>query len=665
MKIDLSRFRETFFQEADEHLGTLESGLLRLEGSGEADPELLNEIFRSAHSIKGASGTLNFEDIARFTHSLESLLDRLRAGEIRVCRELVDLLLKASDVLKGLLAAAREGAPPPAETEAVLEALFRAQRAPDPTPELRSRVRSGDRKPAAAVYRLRFRPAAEIFRFGMDPLLTLRDLARAGAITDLEADVSQLPPLAELDPMTCYLGWSLRVKTDQSIEQLREVFAFVEDGAELSIEPEAEASAAERQAPASPAAAGAGRAAPHESSSIRVPTQKVDKLVDLIGELVIAQSMVTEILDNFTPASLVRLREAGAEVQRYTRELQERVMSIRMLPVGSIFSRFPRLVRDSSAALGKSIALELIGEDTELDKGVVERMADPLTHLIRNAVDHGIESPAERRQAGKAEQGVIRLQAYHQGGNVFIEVADDGRGLDTARIRRKALERGLIGETDELTPGQVQALIFQPGFSTAETVSDLSGRGVGMDVVKRSVEALSGAVDVSSSPGRGCTFRVKLPLTLAILDGLTVRVGDQTYILPLVSITESIRPRREQVPTVVGRGEVVVVRGEPCPLLRLHALFGVETEVTDPTSGAVVIVEHLGRRVGLLVDELLGQQQVVIKSLETHFRKVEGVLGATILGDGRAALILDAAGLAQLAAGRAGEPDALNLSARS
>jgi two-component system chemotaxis sensor kinase CheA len=365
--------------------------------------------------------------------------------------------------------------------------------------------------------------------------------------------------------------------------------------------------------------------------------------------------MAKAIVENFTPSRLSHLREAMAETERYTRELQERVMSVRMLPIGQVFSRFPRLVRDVAAQLGKQVRVEMVGEETELDKGVVERMSDPLTHLVRNAIDHGIETPEERRRLGKPEEGLLRLEAYHQGGNVVVAVSDDGRGLDAERIRRKAAERGLIAESAVLTDEQTHNLIFEPGFSTAEIVSDVSGRGVGMDVVKRSVQALNGSVAVRTEAGAGTAVSIRLPLTLAILDGLLLKVGAETYILPLVSIVESIRPRPEQVRGVAGKGEVVAVRGEALPLMRLHQLFAIPTKVTDPCRGLTVIMESGGQRTALLVDELLGQQQVVVKSLEAHYRKVQGVLGATILGDGRPALILDAAGLAQAAHGTPSE----------
>jgi two-component system chemotaxis sensor kinase CheA len=472
-----------------------------------------------------------------------------------------------------------------------------------------------------------------------------------GDSTVADVNLTDLPDLAELDPERCYLGWNVCLATGRPIEEIRDIFAFVEDGAELRIEAEPPPPADGPPRSETPAAASAPASALGASRevSIRVATSKIDKLIDLVGELVIAQSMAKEIVDNFSASRLGQLQEAVGEMDRHLRELQERVMGVRMLPIGHIFGRFPRLVRDLSMQLGKEVRLHLAGEETELDKNVVERMSDPLTHLIRNAIDHGIEASDERKRSGKPGEGSIRLSAFHQAGSVIIEVADDGRGLDTASIRRKAIERGLVAETEQITEAQLYELIFAPGFSTAVEVSDLSGRGVGMDVVKRNVETLNGAVSIESQPGCGITVRIKLPLTLAILDGLSLKVGSETYILPLVSIIESIRPRAEQLNIVAGRGEVMVVRSEPLPLLRLHRLFGVATEMADPCRGLTVIVEHSGQRFALLVDELLGQQQVVVKSLEANYHKVEGVLGATILGNGRAALILDVAGLAQLA----------------
>jgi two-component system, chemotaxis family, sensor kinase CheA len=486
----------------------------------------------------------------------------------------------------------------------------------------------------------------------MDPLLVVRDLASLGQVLECRLDTSGLPRLAEMDPNVCYLAWEMKLDTDGGEGRIRDAFAFVEDGAEIAIESEPVPPAAllESNAPLAPVAEPVQHhAVPREISTVRVATDKVDKLVDLVGELVIAQSVAGQILNHFEANRLQELREAFTALERNTRELQERVMAVRMQPVGGVFSRFPRVVRDLAAANGKLMALEVTGEETELDKSVIERLADPITHLVRNSADHGIELPEERRLAGKPDQGTIRLQAYHEGGNVVVEVSDDGRGLDTARIRAKALERGLIAQAETLSDEEAQSLIFRPGFSTAEKVTDLSGRGVGMDVVRRNVESLNGSIGVRSVPGKGASFRIRLPLTLAILDGLLLRIGAPTFVLPLVAIVESIRPRRGDLRLLAGGGEVVTVRGEALPLVRLHQLFGVEDAVRDPAAAAVVIVEHENRRLALLVDELLGQQQVVVKSLEAHFRKVDGAMGATILGDGRVALILDVSGIVGLA----------------
>ena len=636
MELDLSRFRETFFQEAAEHLETMESSLLTLR-TGQANGETLNAIFRSAHSIKAGAATFGFEATTRFTHVLESLLDRLRNGEIEPSVPLVELLLRAGDVLRLLVDAAARESEPPAVWEAVIEELDRARGASVLDRNATKQAAADPRQePECAI---KFEPGPDLLRLGLDPFLVLRDLAQLGSLT-AETDLSRLPALESLDPETCYLGWRLRLRTSAGMDRIRDAFAFVEDVAAVAIEParpEAPVEVAPSQRP------NGVRAATRET--IRVSTDKVDRLIDLVGELVIAQSMAAQIMNGFTPDRLPQLEAAMADLDRHTRELQDRAMRIRMTPIGTIFSRFPRLVHDTGQALGKRVSLDIAGGETELDKGVVERIADPLNHLVRNAVDHGLESPAERLQAGKPAEGSLRLSAYHQGGNVIVEVVDDGRGLDTDRIRAKAIERGLITAEEELSQEQIQGLIFRPGFSTSETVSEVSGRGVGMDVVKKGVDALNGTVTVESERGRGCTVRIRLPLTLAILDGLLLLVGEQTYVMPLVSIVESIRPRPEQVRDVAGLGEVVMVRKEPLPLLRLARMFYIPAEVTAPTRGLVVIVEHEGRQMALLVDELLGQQQVVVKSLETNYRKVEGIAGATILGDGRAALILDIAGL--------------------
>jgi two-component system chemotaxis sensor kinase CheA len=520
----------------------------------------------------------------------------------------------------------------------VTESLLVAQRAEEFRPEAAVPVRAEDRCPVR--WAIRFVPSRDILRQGMDPVLTLRDLARLGEVAKVEAEAAAVPSLDKLQADCCYLAWNLELVSKASEAEIRDAFAFVEDGAAIEI----------RQPTAQAAVPTPSRGVPHtESGTIRVATGKVDKLIDLVGELIIAQSMAAQTLAAFEPSDLARLQETFAEVERYTRELQERLMGVRMLPIGNAFSRFPRLVRDLAATTGKQVALQIEGEETELDKSVVERMADPLTHLVRNAFDHGIEPPAERAAAGKPAAGVIGLRARHQGGSVVLEVSDDGRGLDRGRILAKARERGIALDTESPSDERVFALIFEPGFSTAENVSDISGRGVGMDVVKRSVESLNGAIAIASEPGHGVTFRIQLPLTLAILDGLLLRVGRQRFVLPLVSIVESIAPRSEQLRTVAGGSEVIVLRGEALPVARLNRLLHVCGADEGDTGGLAVIVENRGQRLALLVDELLGQQQVVIKSLETNFRKVEGAAGATILGDGQPALILDVAAIAEMA----------------
>jgi two-component system chemotaxis sensor kinase CheA len=636
MEFDISRFRDTFFQEADEHLAEMESGLLQLEGH--PDPEILNAVFRGAHSIKGASGTFGFEDVAHFTHAMESLLDGMRSGALEPSAERVGLLLTSLDMLRRLLDAAKSGAAAPPEAARAAELLLVAQRAGDYRPDVPVKVRAQDRGPAHWL--VRFAPSEEILRQGMDPVLVLRELGRLGEVVKVEADLSELPALASLAPDQCYLAWSVELESEATEAEIRDVFAFVEDGAKIEIRRN---TGQELPAPRARALPGA------ESGTIRVATGKVDKLIDLVGELIISQSMASQVLAAFQPSDLGRLQETFAEVERYTRELQERLMRVRMLPIGNAFSRFPRLIRDLAAATGKQAGLRIEGEETELDKSVVERMADPLTHLVRNAIDHGIESPEERVAAGKPPVGTIGLKARHQGGSVVLEVSDDGRGLDRDRILAKARVKGLAAEGENPADEQIFSYIFEPGFSTAATVSDISGRGVGLDVVKKSVDGLNGAIGIQSEPGRGVIFRIQLPLTLAILDGLLLRVGGQRFVLPLASIMESIAPRKEQLRQVGGSGEVIVLRGEPLPLVRLNRLFQIEPEEGSAAGGLAVIVEHRGKRIALLVDELLGQQQVVIKSLETNFRKVDGAAGATILGDGQPALILDVAAITEMA----------------
>ncbi|MFB3818736.1 MAG: chemotaxis protein CheA [Candidatus Methylomirabilales bacterium] len=608
---------QAFMEEAGELVEAFEQGLLELEASP-GDPEVLNRIFRAAHTIKGNSGMLGFTEIAHFTHALEDVLDRLRKGRLQVTAEGMTLLLRSLDMLKlSLHALVHPGEPAPDHATLIADLARYAGggsaegRGPRAEPEPRTPAPSGECRVASDA--------------GSRPHT---------ALPTAHPDGEDRPRLGEI------LVAEQVVTTEQVAQALakqRRLGEILVD--EQGVAPDQIARALGKQA----------AAAPRDTASIRVHTDKVDKLVNLVGEMVITQSMLTQAVAHFTPEMLPRLTEAVAAMERHSRELQERVMAVRMQPMKAVFGRFSRFVRDLAQSLGKQVRLEVSGEETELDKTVIDRIGDPLTHLVRNAVDHGVEAPAARLAAGKPEQGVVRLHAYHQGGSIFIEVEDDGKGLDRTRIRRKALEAGLLREEDLLSEEETCALIFRPGFSTAETITDVSGRGVGMDVVRRTIEALGGHVGIRSQPGRGSRFTIKLPLTLAILDGLSIRVGTGLYILPLVAVAESIRPRPGQVRTVAGRGEVLDARGRVLPVIRLYQLLGVAPQVTEPTDSLLVIVDHNDGQVGFLVDEVVGQQQVVIKSLEANYRRVEGVSGATITGDGQVALILDIPELVRMA----------------
>lgn len=650
MKIDLERFHAVFFEEAAEHIATLEAELLRLEKEPDCR-DLLDNIFRAAHSIKGSSGTFGFPRIAGFTHNLETLLDELREGRMSADAALVDLLLRAADMLGDLLTEAREGQEAKLDTTALTRELEAAL-------GVASSAAAAPLVVAAHVaettpYKIAFTPPVDIFASGMDPALLLRELATLGEMISVRVDASRLPPLADICPESCYLAWEIELHTNRPAEELADVFMFVADDSELSITPMRNAAsnsnATEERSEEKKTRAEGTKPRSAQTDSIRVSVEKVEELINLVGELVIANSMVNESINELSLQRAPILQEAIATMERTTRELQEQVMAVRMMPIGHVFRRFPRLVRDLASSLQKSAEVEIVGEDTELDKQVIEEIGDPLTHLVRNAVDHGLESPEVRLEAGKPETGKVRLSAFHEGGNVIVEVADDGGGLCKNRIRDKAIAKGLIDGAAELTDEQIYDLIFEPGFSTAESVSDVSGRGVGMDVVKRNVEMLNGSVSIRSQQGVGTTFRVKLPLTMAILDGLSLSLDNEIYIVPLLSVFESIRPKPGEVRTVAGRGEVLVVRGETVPLLRLHRLFNISDCVERPENALVVILEHQGKKLGLMVDELLGQLQVVMKSLEDNFRKVEGISGATILGDGRVAFILDIPGLTRIA----------------
>ena len=702
MAIDVTKFHQTFFEESLEGLELMESGLLELE-VGADNNEAINQIFRAAHSIKGGAGTFGFTAVTEFTHLLETILDRRRSGQAEVTQEAVDVLLESIDVLRDMLSATRDGgeldAAEVVDVQARLQALVDADTAPSSAVDAETTGAHDDNvdddtgatgagdgagsDAALGTWRITFKPQAHLFRTGNDPVRILGELAELGAYA-VEADTSALPAVADLDVESCYTAWTIELEgpTDQSA--IEQVFEWVEDDAEITItrldtpaapatphtaeadaeaatsgpdeaatdagtttrsaEPTAPAAApaeAERRSGADRRQAEAGHGGSTTSTSIRVDIEKIDTLINMVGELVITQSMLQELAQGHA-IDLEKLREGLADLERNTRELQGSVMQIRMLPISFSFNRLPRLVRDLSGKLGKKVELKIHGETTELDKTVMEKIGDPLVHLIRNALDHGLETPEVRVANGKPETGRITLDAYHEGGNIVIEIADDGAGLNTQRILAKARERGLVGEDDQLTERQIHDLIFHPGFSTAEAISDISGRGVGMDVVKRNIMDLGGVIEVHSVAGKGSRFRIRLPLTLAILDGQVVRVRDQVFIVPLVSIVESILFDPTLTSSLARGAGVYRHREAAIPVIDLSESFGIppaaEAGATPPL---LVVVEAEGTRAGILVDDLLAQQQIVIKSLKTNFRAVPGLSGATILGDGTVAMILD------------------------
>jgi two-component system chemotaxis sensor kinase CheA len=645
MSIDLARFHRTFFEECFEGVDLMERELLRLDQGGS---EALHAVFRAAHSIKGGAGTFGFGAVADYTHHVETLLDEMRSGRREASPPLVDLLLKATDALRLLLTAARDGTPLDAAAVAAVQAEVEAQlEGPAPAPAAAPPAAAAT-APGELVYRIRFVPHAGMFRSGNDPLLILRELASLGPL-EVEAELDAAAGFDGWDPESCCMSWSLRLQTPHSRAEVLEVFAWVEGDCELEVEAEAGPAPQPGAAPLAelPAAAAAPRAVevpPADGGSVRVGTAKIDALINLVGELVITQAMLAQHAGNLDPVHNEKLLAGLQQLDRNTRQLQEAVMATRMLPIDAVFSRFPRMLRELAGRLGKDVRLETQGEATELDKSMIEKIADPLTHLVRNAVDHGIETREQRLAAGKATEGCIRLSAAHQGGMIVIRVADDGAGLDRARILAKARSQGMAAG-ESMSDAEVWQLIFAPGFSTAEKVSDISGRGVGMDVVKRNVESLGGRVEIESAPGRGTGIAIRLPLTLAILDGMSVAVGAEIFIVPLNCVVESLQPQAGQLRSITGQGALLRVRDEYLPLVCLHELFSIPGAVREPQAGIVVVLEAQGRKVALLVDQLVGQQQVVVKSLEHNFRRVAGVSGATILGDGRVALILDAAGM--------------------
>ncbi|HET7267170.1 MAG TPA: chemotaxis protein CheA [Oleiagrimonas sp.] len=661
--MDVTEFYDTFFEEAEELLDDMEAQLLNLDLES-PDPEMLNAIFRAAHSIKGGAGTFGFSALQHTTHLLENLLDNARRGELILRRDLVDIFLETKDMMHDQLQAYRDGVEPDAEALAricsTLERLAAEELAADarvdadrgeaqaaPVPSATTATRT-DAVPGSGAtaggYTVVLSNVAE-----SDRDLLIEELDHLGSVIEHGGNVARYEVVfasaesaADIEAVMCFI-----VEPEQLDVVARPVVAqaAVADDDRASAEP-APAVAAPAPKPSgkslnhAPEAGGVARHKKPAESSIRVPVSKVDNIINLVGELIITQSMLDQMTDKSGVNDNDNLLSGINQLQRNARDLQEAVMSVRMVPMDYVFSRFPRLVRDLAGKLDKDVELVTTGRSTELDKSLTERIIDPLTHLVRNSLDHGIEHPQDREAKGKPRTGVLTLSAEHQGGNIVIEVRDDGNGLHRQPIMDKARERGLV-VSDAMSDEEVWQLIFAPGFSTAATISDVSGRGVGMDVVKRNIEAMGGHVEILSEPGRSTTTRIVLPLTLAILDGMLVRVGNETFILPVSVVLESLQPREEDLFAMTGGEQLLKVRDEYLPLVPVHAALHVPDAKTDPMQAIAVVVQARGRRYAVLVDDLLGQQQVVVKNLETNYRKVPGISAATILGDGSVALILD------------------------
>ncbi|MBN3492937.1 chemotaxis protein CheA [Vibrio neptunius] len=675
MALDMEQLRKMFYEECRENLEVLEDVLLNLDVTS-IDEESINTIFRAAHSIKGGAATFNLFDISEFTHSVEAYLDRVRNNERKLTAGTVDLLLKSGDCIRSMLEGHEQGSEVNSELQQEVSAELHQLLGEDvSTPDCQTtqneasvdEVEEPETDSTQGDWHVIFEPHPEMFFSGNDPLRILRELNELHPSCVITVITESLPDIEAIEAELCYLKWQAQLAAEVEEADIREIFEWVEDECELSIEfvsqpstvveskpsesVEQEATAAKDTHPAVMAKAEqkAAKVAKTESSvsSIRVDIDKVDSLINLVGELVITQSMLTEIGNDFTMEKLEKLKVGLAQLLQNSKDLQENVLNIRMLPMSFAFSRFPRLVRDLSNRLEKQVDLQIQGEQTELDKTVLERIVDPLVHLVRNGIDHGIEQPQTRLERGKEEQGVIKLNAYHQGGSIVIEIKDDGAGLDCDKLWNKATEKGVLApdaRREDMSDKQIMNLIFAPGFSTAEEVSDISGRGVGMDVVRRNIEELGGHIEVESELEVGSCFTISLPLTLAILDGQLVKVAGEVYVIPLLTIVESIQIDPECIKVASGGIELYRLREENIPILRL------QEELEMGQSGSLderilCFVEAAGNRVGLLLDELLDQQQVVIKSLESNYSKVAGISGATILGDGSVSLILDIQGL--------------------
>lgn len=662
MSMDITDFYQTFFDEADELLADMEQHLLLLDPDA-PDVEQLNAIFRAAHSIKGGAATFGFTVLQETTHLLENLLDGARRAEMSLSTDIINLFLETKDIMQEQLDAYKSSRDPDADSFEYICAALRqlaldVQQAREPAADLHVVTDESAQTVAAPAAPVAGKGGMRVRLSGLKPQEVPVMLEELGNLGDI------------LDPVQTEDSVEATLVTTVTEDDIIAVLCFVLEPEQISFTQATAPAAAEPVAAvpvavAAPVVPAAPRPAPvltavpdseppkprapkaPESTSIRVAVEKVDQLINLVGELVITQSMLAQRSDLLDPVAHSDLLNSMGQLERNARDLQESVMSIRMMPMEYVFSRFPRLVRDLASKLNKQIELTLLGSSTELDKSLIERIIDPLTHLVRNSLDHGVETPDVRIANGKPATGNLTLSAEHQGGNICIEVVDDGAGLNRERIIAKALSQGM-NVSESMSDEDVGMLIFAPGFSTAEKVTDVSGRGVGMDVVKRNIQEMGGHVEIHSQQGKGTTIRILLPLTLAILDGMSVKVGKEVFILPLNAVMESLQPLAEDLHPLAGGERVLQVRGEYLPLVELYNVFEVEAAKTEATQGIVVILQSAGRRYALLVDQLIGQHQVVVKNLESNYRKVPGISAATILGDGSVALIVDVSALQAL-----------------
>ncbi|TXJ45222.1 chemotaxis protein CheA [Brachyspira pilosicoli] len=689
---DSDEFISIFLSEANEIVEGLENDLVLLEDN-KSDEDLLNKIFRSAHTLKSSAGTVGFTTMSELNHVAENLLEKVRSGKLDVTPQMITVLLEFLDTVKLMLqnivdgVGEADGVTNIESLKAKIKAIAEGNDISTVSVEKKEEAPKAEEKPKEESkasssnnmfhIEMIFKPS--IFDNGIDPLMFLNDLKAIGTISNLKIDISNLPAISDLeDPYACYTQFSLDVETSSTIEQVQNIFLFVIDDNDINItekveEKEEEVKPAEEKAEEkveekseekheeeekkeevhddkakeNKAAAKPAGTKVQAPSTVRVDIRKLDSLMNLIGELVIAQSRIMQLTQNLDIDN--GLKEAVSSMDRTSRQIQEEVMNIRMMPIGPIFTQFHRYVRDLNLELNKEVKLVLKGETTEIDKNMLEQLSDPLKHIIRNSMDHGIEKTKEERIArGKPEYGTITMSAAHQEGHVVIEVSDDGNGLNKEKIFNKAVEKGLLSKDGNYSDAEIYRTIFSPGLSTAEKVTDISGRGVGMDVVRANVEKMKGKIEIKSAEGVGSTFIIKLPLTLAIIEGITFAIGEQIYVMPLISIIEQIKIKSDQVKPFEGKGEMIKIRDEYLPLIRLHKVFEIDTQVNEIDDGIVVVVEAGYRKCAIFVDELLDQQQVVIKSLDSAFSKHAGIAGGTILGDGRIALIIDIQGLVNI-----------------